>query len=155
MISTRADLDAQAGTQTYADFMTMLAGTIWRLERDDAAQCWVAVPDDSVISRFGFSRADFPDASPPVTPPWTPVVQAVPGVVSMGQARLALHRSGYLETVNAAIASMPGPEGEEARIEWEFRQSVERTSPLVQQLGTVLELTESQLDELFILAASL
>lgn len=73
VINNRRDLDAIFGTQAHADFMAMLAGTLWRLERDDAHQAWVAVADDSSIARFGFTRADFPDAVPPELPVWEPI----------------------------------------------------------------------------------
>lgn len=71
-INTRADLDAVAGTQAHADFMDLLAGSLWRLERDDEAQTWRAVEDDGVISRYGFTRADFPSVAPPELPEYVP-----------------------------------------------------------------------------------
>lgn len=79
----------------------------------------------------------------------------IPRIVTMRQARLALSRSGLLTAVNAALAAMPGTEGEEARIEWEFSGTVERDKPLVQSLALALGITSQQLDELFTLAASL
>lgn len=78
-----------------------------------------------------------------------------PRVVTMRQARLALFRQGLLSTVTDTLALMPGQEGEEARIEWEFSSMVERDRPLVQSLAIGLGLTEQQLDDLFALAASL
>ena len=68
MINTREDLDALQGTAEYDAFMHLLRSSLWRLERDDAAKTWVAVEDNSVIERFGFTRADFPDAQPPELP---------------------------------------------------------------------------------------
>lgn len=68
VINTRADLDAIAGTPAHAAFMASLAATLWRIERDDEAGAWVAVEDDSTISRFGFTRADFPNVAPPPLP---------------------------------------------------------------------------------------
>ena len=61
-INTREDLDAIAGTPEHVAFMALLAGTLWRLEKDDTAQAWVAIEDNSTIERFDFTRADFPDA---------------------------------------------------------------------------------------------
>lgn len=69
--------------------------------------------------------------------------------VTMRQARLALHRVGLLSQVNAAITDP------EARIEWEYAQTVDRHSPLVQNLAAGLGLTEQQLDDLFTTAATL
>lgn len=68
MINTRDDLDALVGTAAHTEFMTMLEGTLWRLERDDTAKTWRAVEDNSTIERFGFTRNDFPDAIYPTIP---------------------------------------------------------------------------------------
>lgn len=64
-INTREDLDALAGTPEHAQFMATLAGSIYRLEKDDEAKTWVAVEDASMIERFGFTRKDFADVHPP------------------------------------------------------------------------------------------
>lgn len=82
---------------------------------------------------------------------WTPSPVAVPDSVTMRQARLALLQAGILTQVNAAVAA-----GDEVtRITWEFSSEVQRSNPIVSTLVTVLGLSEQQLDELFILAASL
>lgn len=80
---------------------------------------------------------------------------AVPQAVTMRQARLALLCAGMLAAVNAAIAAMPGVQGEAARIEWEFSSEVKRAQPLVMALGPVLGLSDAQLDALFISAGAL
>ena len=154
-INTREDLDAIAGTPEHVAFMALLAGTLWRLEKDDTAQAWVAIEDNSTIERFGFTRADFPDAQPPALPEYVPAVVAVPEVVTMRQARLALLGVGMLAQVNAAVASMPGAEGDAARIEWEYAQEVRRDSPLVAGLSVGLGLANETLDSLFRAAAGL
>lgn len=81
--------------------------------------------------------------------------QAVPSIVTMRQARIALLHADMLAQVNAAVAALPGVEGDEARIEWEFSSTVERDRPLVQALSGVLGLSEQQLDDLFIAADAL
>lgn len=68
VINTRADLDAIKGTPAHAQFMAMLAGSIFRAEKDDEAKCWRTVEDTTMIERFGFTRADFHDAEPPALP---------------------------------------------------------------------------------------
>lgn len=78
-----------------------------------------------------------------------------PSVVTMRQARIALSRAGLLPSVISTIASMPGQAGDEARIEWEFSGTIERSRPLVQSLAASLGLTEQQLDDLFTLASTL
>lgn len=80
---------------------------------------------------------------------------AVPAAVSMRQARLALLDAGMLADVDAAVASMPGVEGDAARIEWEYAATVGRSSPLVASLAVALSLTQAQLDALFVQAAGL
>lgn len=88
-----------------------------------------------------------------VPPPAPPVI--IPPIVTMAQARLALLQAGLLAQVNAAVAAMPGIQGDAIRIEWEFRAVIRRDSPTVAALSAGLGLTETQLDELFTLAATL
>lgn len=79
----------------------------------------------------------------------------VPREVTMRQARQALILAGLDEAVEAALAAMPGTPGKLARAEWERSQTVQRTRPLVLQMGTALGLTSAQLDQLFIAASQL
>lgn len=87
--------------------------------------------------------------------PADPIAAEVPESVDMAQARLALLMAGLLDAVNAAIAALPSPEREAAEIEWEFRSTVRRDSPLVQSLLPVLGMSDEQVDELFRQAAAL
>ena len=77
---------------------------------------------------------------------------AVPTVVTMRQARLALLQAGLLSLVESAIASMESPA---AQIEWDYSQEVNREQPLVKQLAEALNLTSDQLDNLFLEASKL
>lgn len=83
----------------------------------------------------------------PVIPP-APIV---PHQVTMRQARLALLSIGMLQSVKEMVAGMP----ERAQIEWESAGTVERDSALVEALAPALGLSDAQLDELFITAATL
>lgn len=83
------------------------------------------------------------------------VVSNVPLQVTMRQARLALLQSNLLSQVDTAIASLPSPQKEAAQIEWEYSSDVIRTSSFVNSLGTALNLTSDQIDQLFITAATL
>lgn len=67
-INTRADLDALEGTPEHAQFMAILGGSIYHLEKDDEAKMWKAVEDTSMIERFDFTRTDFADVQPPELP---------------------------------------------------------------------------------------
>ncbi len=80
---------------------------------------------------------------------------SVPAYVTMRQARLALLTMGKLGDVAAAIESLPSPQKEAAQIEWEYSSAIFRDKPLVQTLGPLLGLSETELDDLFILAATL
>lgn len=154
-INTRADLDALAGTPAHAAFVAALAGTIYRLEKDDAALAWGTVLDTSSIERFGFTLDDFPGVSAPELPEYVVPPVAVPTAITMRQARLALLGAGLLAQVNAAIAAMSGDAGEAARIEWEYAQEVRRDSPLLGALTPALGMSSAQVDALFEAAAAL
>lgn len=155
VINNRDDLDAIAGTIEHDVFMAALRGTLWRLEKDDSVVVWRAIEDNSTIQRFGFTRADFPGAVAPELPAYVPPPSGVPQAVTMRQARLALLGAGLLTQINAAVANMPGAEGDAARIEWEFSSTVERNRPYVISLAGVVGLTPEQLDALFIAAQEL
>lgn len=75
--------------------------------------------------------------------------------VTMRQARLALLAAGKLGQIDAAIDSLPSPQKEAARIEWEYSQEVQREKPLVLALAPALGLDDAQLDALFLAASKL
>lgn len=75
--------------------------------------------------------------------------------VTMRQARLALHQVGKLSLVDDAINLIPEPDKSLISIEWEYASTVERTSPWMSTMGLALGLSEEELDDLFILAATL
>ena len=85
-----------------------------------------------------------------------PIVQPQPpSVVSMRQARLALHAAGLLASVEAAIDALPEPSRTEARIEWDYASEVHRGSEFVGRMGAALMLDDDALDALFVTAAGL
>lgn len=75
--------------------------------------------------------------------------------VTMRQARLALLSIGKLDDVDAAIQALPEPAKTTAKIEWEYAAHIEINSPLIQSLAPEIGITESQLKDLFNLAATL
>jgi hypothetical protein len=79
----------------------------------------------------------------------------IPTIVDMAQARLALLEAGLLNKIAPAIQALPSPQKEAAEIEWEYRKSVSRKSPLVQMVAQVLQLDEKGLDKLFVRASQL
>ena len=90
-----------------------------------------------------------------VPEPALPEPPYVPSVVSMRQARLALLGAGLLSSIDAAIDSLPSPQTEAARIEWEYATEVQRSSGVVPMMVAALGLDDAALDALFIEAAAL
>lgn len=84
-----------------------------------------------------------------------PQIASIPREVTMRQARQALILAGLDEAVEAAIDAIPGTAGKLARAEWNNSQVVQRSRPLVSQLGDAIGLTPKQIDDLFITAATL
>lgn len=155
IVNSREDLDAIQGRPPHAEFMDMLKGSIYRLEKDDVAKTWVVVKDTGLIEQFGFLFEDFPDVTPPELPTYIPPPSKVPQSVTMRQARLALLDAGLLQSVADTVAAMPGIEGDAARIEWGYAQEVRRDSALLASLANSLQMTDMQIDDLFTKGASL
>lgn len=78
---------------------------------------------------------------------------AAPSVVTMRQARLQLLEDGILDQVVPTISNLPSPQKEQAEIEWEYAQTVQRDSELVSLLADELSLTEADLDNMFVNAS--
>lgn len=80
------------------------------------------------------------------------IVISIPQEVTKFQAKVALYQSGLLEAVEAEISK---PETQmEMKLAWQDAQTFKRTSSFVIGMASLLGLTEQQLDDLFILAAS-
>jgi hypothetical protein len=108
----------------------MIAKSIWTAAQ--IATCQTAVDKAKTLVDIG--------TTPPVT---------VPQAVSMRQARLALLAAGLLQKVESVIVDPA------AKIEWDYATEVLRTSGLVPQMATMLGLTDTQIDDLFIAASKL
>jgi hypothetical protein len=116
---------------------------------DDRLRCDNTDYPFTVIGDYTISDDDSLAPIPPVPP------VPVPEVVTMRQARLALLQAGKLSLIDAAIDAQDEPLKSAARIEWEYATEVRRDWPLVQILGPAIGTTEADLDDLFILAATL
>src|SRR3989338_2902179 len=79
----------------------------------------------------------------------------VPIAVPMRAARLALVSAGLFQGVDGAIQTIPGTEGDIARTEWEYSNTLRRDHPLLVQLGPALGLTDAQIDALFVAASQI
>jgi len=80
----------------------------------------------------------------PYTPP-------IPSTVTRFQALAVLAAGGYLPTIKTYIATL----GEDniIRLAWENAADWERTSPTLNALATMLNLTSAEVDDLFVAAA--
>jgi len=76
--------------------------------------------------------------------PYIESPKLIPSIVTMRQARIALHRAGILSTIEAALQ-----DNVEAQIEWEYATTVDRNSALVTELASSLGLSPEALDALF------
>lgn len=71
--------------------------------------------------------------------------------ITMRQARVMLSRSGLLQQVDSLMTNAD----EETRITWEFAIDVQRDNPYIKIIGGMLNLTDEQIDNLFIEASKL
>ena len=83
------------------------------------------------------------------TPPV--ILPTIPAEVSPRQIRQALTQVGLRAGVEAAVAAG----SQDLKDWWEFATSFERQHPMVLAMAQGLGVTEQQLDDLFVLAASL
>ena len=82
-------------------------------------------------------------------------VNGVPVVVTRRQALQALNQSGKLADVYAAIDGLPEPTKTSVKIDFDSAQEFRRDWPVLLSMQPILGMTDTQLEELFILAASL
>ena len=74
----------------------------------------------------------------------------IPQVITMRQARLQLLEVGLLDDVEALVAL-----DRKSQIEWEYANEVYKQSPLIESVKGALNLTDKQIDEMFIEASKL
>jgi hypothetical protein len=109
----------------------------------------IRIEDDTTIPRNHRWWADYEkwlaagNTPEPADPPPSPVI-----VVKMLAARLQLQAMGLLQQVDSFIASMEGPEGDVARIEWEFAETVRSDNPAV--LMILSQFTAAQITEFWV-----
>lgn len=96
-------------------------------------------PTEAGWSHDGYSLIEVDDAPAQVM------------AISPFQARAALFAAGLLDDVEAAIQA----EGPPAVLAWEYATEWRRDSPTIATLAAVLELSEEQVDELFIAASQI
>jgi len=105
-------------------------------EQGQQESCLVSVlPEGTVIEPY-------------VAPP-TPI----PSTVTRFQALAVLAAGGYLPTIKTYIATL----GEDniTRLAWENATDWERSSPTLNALAAMLNLTDTQVDDLFVAASNI
>ena len=78
------------------------------------------------------------------------VPEPVPFSITQRQARLIMLERGILDTVENTLKMEP-----EKYIEWSYASSIERTTPLVNEIADSLGLSAEVIDEMFISASKL
>lgn len=76
---------------------------------------------------------------------------AVPQVITIRQAKLALHAAGMLDDIDAVIASADRA----VQLEWEYATEIKRDWPTLVAMQGALGLTDLQVDGLFTSASTL
>lgn len=80
----------------------------------------------------------------------------VPLTVTPRQIRVALILSGIsLDLIEQTINSLEEPNRSIVRVTWEYSVEFQRNNPFIVSMAPLLNLTESQVDQLFILASTL
>ena len=74
----------------------------------------------------------------------------IPKVITMSQARLQLLEVGLLDDVEALVAL-----DRKSQIEWEYASEVYKQSPLIESVKGALNLTDAQIDNMFVEASKL
>lgn len=122
----------------------------------NASNCTVALgvtpPADWVGRKYTYTAGVWALVANFVAPRQTP-----PQYVSMAQARKAMILSGVsIADVDAAIAGIADAQEKAlAQTDWEYSATVRRYSDLTASLAPALNLTEDQIDQMFILADTL
>ena len=123
----------------------------------DVVDSWVTTTDKykkmlDLITRDLSGRSavevkPLPWATPTAPPPANPV----PDAVSPLQIRLALNMSGLRDSVDAYVATL----NQTAKDAWEYATVIERSNSILVNGAKALGKTDKDLDDLFILAATL
>jgi hypothetical protein len=86
-----------------------------------------------------------------VPEPYVPPPPPIPSTVTRFQALAILAAGGYLDTVRTHIATLDANNVQ--RLAWENAADWERSSPTLNALATMLGLTSTEVDDLFVAAS--
>ena len=93
-INTKEDLNAIAGTPEHEQFIAALRGSLFNIYKDNDK--WFAEENNSVIERFGLTRADFE----PIEPPVLPVNETAEEIAASAQAIINKESRAYLNATD-------------------------------------------------------
>lgn len=139
--------------KTFADESPLEVG-VWLMPRNTVEAEEPIIPE-GMCAKWNGSSFDIVELPKKQNENFNTVELIKPSVVSMRQARKALFNAGKYSTIDDAINNLPEPQRTEAKIDWEYAQTVERSSSLVLQLSEMLGMTASEVDDLFLAASKL
>ncbi len=115
----------------------------------DATNTVVSVFDEDGISRMSMIASALPEGA--VVDPYVAPPPPIPSTVTRFQALATLAAAGHLSTIRTHIATLG--EDDITRLAWEAAAEWERTSPTLAALATMLGLTDTEVDDLFVAAS--
>lgn len=78
-------------------------------------------------------------------------LETVPEKISSRQLRSQLILQGFnLETIEQVLNQLPEPDRSLAKVDWEYATNFHRNNAMIVAVGQLLNLTDEQIDEIFI-----
>lgn len=110
-----------------------------------------AIPDGMLarwVGQWVFESLPEPEPAPPEEPP---AINPIPQSVTRRQALLALLAADLLDDVEAIMAAAPRA----VQIAWDASSVFERDNPLIASMAEQLDLSDEDVDALFVQASTL
>jgi hypothetical protein len=147
VLSNGTLLSASTGIDIYT-----LAECGWYTVRTDNLEHDIALVEDESLRSIVIDKP-YVD----ISRTWIPKTKYVPENISARQVRLWLISNNIsLSQIDTIINSIEDTSlREKTKVEWEYAPYIERNHPLVDNLGLLLGLSSSQLDDAFIAASLL
>jgi hypothetical protein len=125
--------------------------TKYKLVKDGVS---IDFPNLEAVAQFKSVNPEWADIEPVAyTEEPEPVAPVVPEQVTLWQLRAVLAIMGLEGTVTGVIQDMiDGPEKKAAWRAWEYANNIKRFSPTVAGIKAMLQLSDAQVDQIFIQA---
>ena len=113
-------------------------------------------PNLEAVAQFKLANPIWADVEPVAynEEPQPEIVQ-VPESVTLWQLRAALALQGKEQQVTDAIMGMPEPNKTIAYRAWEYSNNVFKSDPVTKGIQVILQLSDAEVDAIFLLAESL